>query len=351
MFSIVMNEVVEKELNLLIPIIDSEHLISASTLKQYVSCYKRMAKLYENDKYFEINGFLGMTQKVFIDFLRNLDIPPESKSNMISTLLYLKKMDKIVSPNHSGPGSAEIIKYRDNVLKKEIKEWKIKKNEKYIKDPTLLPSHLNILKYVKELENQPYFRIPTLMTKIATKHYHFQTWRKYLINYMLVHYGLRNKDLNFIIKPDEGYRFKKSRYMDDIYNYLIVKKNAVWVIIQDYKTKATYGPKVWNITDRRFCKYMYNLINNEKFSEEIKEEGFITLLPTSVYENEDLTNQYIQKHTINKIGQGNIFKIIFTTAYKDGDLDRIIELSKYRGTKVETCFTNYNLEVPNLLTK
>jgi hypothetical protein len=65
--------------------------------------------------------------------------------------------------------------------------------------------------------------------------------------YLMMRYGVRNKDLNLSI-------VKTKKEMKDGENYLLLKKDKVVYIRDDYKTHKTYGKKTHEIQTNYFTR-------------------------------------------------------------------------------------------------
>ena len=74
---------------------------------------------------------------------------------------------------------------------------------------------------------------------------------RYVINYIMINHGLRNKDLNL--------RFVKVLPEDKEENYIMQKGKNVILNINDYKTDKTHGTKEIKITNSKFLKELKSL--------------------------------------------------------------------------------------------
>ena len=140
----------------------------------------------------------------------------------------------------------------------------------------------------------------------------------YIINYLLINYGVRNQDVNFDIVL-----LKRDATDTDI-NYLWLSKTgkAVW-IRRDYKTVGIYGIQTTTIKDPKFIKMLKKCKNK-------------TLIP-----HDNNIGLYVKRLTLNEIGEGNYFKILVD--YFKTNLKKLKELSQSRGTSLETIINNYDI--------
>lgn len=147
-------------------------------------------------------------------------------------------------------------------------------------------------------------------------------YREYIVNFLLRHHYVRNKDLLFDIVD------KKSE-IDETSNWLwIDRRNQRCVYYRnDYKTANTYGPKMSVIDNERFLKAAKMCHKN--------------LSDFPITDSEDKIGYHIQKMSYLKLGEGALLKIIINH-YKS-DIQRLKEISMSRGTDIGTLLTSYNI--------
>jgi len=146
-------------------------------------------------------------------------------------------------------------------------------------------------------------------------------WREYILNYLLLHYYVRNEDLNIDIVP-----FKRN--MDKQSNFLWISKDKKIVYRRsNYKTFKTYGTKEATITEPKFVEAVKAFYSTKK-----------PLIP-----NPDQVGYYVLQSTLGKIGEGTYIKIILDH-YKT-DLNKIREISQSRGTSLATLTESYNINL------
>ena len=155
--------------------------------------------------------------------------------------------------------------------------------------------------------------------------YSKKNYTGYIINYLLITYGVRNQDLNLKIITDKN-------ELNDDENFLYMKnKSTVQYIRNHYKTHKFYGQKVYEIRDARFVTSMKKLI----------EKNVSYLLHTSSGDKLDETSlaRRIVTYTLDGLSEADIFKIIVTEY--DKDYDKLKEYEASRGTKLNTIIENY----------
>tara|TARA_R110002167_G_scaffold79357_1_gene219035 strand:- start:2017 stop:2847 length:831 start_codon:yes stop_codon:yes gene_type:complete len=143
-------------------------------------------------------------------------------------------------------------------------------------------------------------------------------YKKFIVNYLMLTYGVRNMDVDVEIIKDP------KEMTDDKQNYLILKgKKATWVR-NSYKTKKTFGVQTHVITDPEFIKA-------------VKGHGV-----GRIFAEGQLNNQ-LKKLLIEKMNEAKVFKMVVDEAYDAKDTKRINELSKSRGTSISTIKAFYNV--------
>ena len=149
-------------------------------------------------------------------------------------------------------------------------------------------------------------------------------YREYIINYLIRHYYVRNQDLIFDIVES-----KRETLEDPNANYLWIdrKKQMIHYIRNNYKTFKTYGQKV-------------SRIDNERFLVAVKKcHRQMYCFPVTT--DPEKIGYYIQKMTLNQIGEGACLKVIIN--HYRGDIQRLKEISQSRGTNLEVLLTSYNI--------
>ncbi len=171
-------------------------------------------------------------------------------------------------------------------------------NEAYKQEKSAtLPSKKIIVDYMKTLfENKQYF--------------------KYIINYLLITYGVRNKDIDVFITDATG------KGLTDR-NLLYVKKNEIEWIRNDYKTSGIYGVKKTIIKAKPFIEAVKALpINSWLFG------GNTHIAYNSL-------SSIVARNTYNKLTEGDYFKILIRDANDSTNTMKLLELYAFsRGTSV-----------------
>ena len=139
-------------------------------------------------------------------------------------------------------------------------------------------------------------------------------YKAYIINYLLLNYFVRNKDINLTITLDVPNDTKK--------NYLyLYKNNSIQYIRNDYATIETYGIQKHKIKDNKLYISCVKLLKNERE---------INLLKANKGRYVSNIGDEIRNQTYEKLGESNYFKILCNGA----DEAQLTEMCKIRGLNV-----------------
>ncbi len=151
---------------------------------------------------------------------------------------------------------------------------------------------------------------------------------RYIINYLMMHHALRNKDINL--------KFVKSIPENKDENYLM-HKGRVHLNINDYKTEKSHGSKSIKISDSRFIKELKSL--------DLKDGDYlISMKNGDKIKNVSTFNDKILNLTIDKLGQNKLTKIVIKDLLNNKSFDKLEQLSNDRGTSLSVLLKSYNLE-------
>jgi len=151
---------------------------------------------------------------------------------------------------------------------------------------------------------------------------------RYILNYLLITYGTRNKDLNLL------YVNKLPSNKEDE-NYLVQTKNSIKLDINDYKTDNTFGNKSITITDKKF-KEELNKLN-------LKDNTYILPKRDGSKLKVNSFNDKVLSLTIDGLGETKIFKILVKHLLDKKDFSKLEELVNSRGTSLSTIMKSYNV--------
>ena len=156
--------------------------------------------------------------------------------------------------------------------------------------------------------------------------YENKKWFEYIINYLLINYQTRNKDLDFTIVG------LKRDTKDKEKNFMWLERGKVTFIRNNYKTSNKYGTKTDVISDEKFLTAM------KRMKTKIGTNSFIP--------NPDDPSYYVKKSTYKQIGEGAYFKILVDS--NRGDLQKLKSMGNSRGTALNTIATNYDIALVEL---
>ncbi len=272
--------------------------VSLNTKKNYTSFYNRLLTILGTKTVIENSN------KYIIDKLKELDISPNSIKTFISVIIKIKR--------NAGVNVDELIAYRNNKLVTKIEKYQEKKNEEL--NETLV-SYDELQKYTRQLLND-------------------DKYKDYIINYLLINYGVRNNDINLLITNDKSVLLKKNT---DKKNYLYYTKRYVIFQRNDYKTVSTYGRKSYKIINLGFRNALSRLLGGKDDCNllfDCEKDGDINL--------KQIGNRVLNA-TFDKLGESKYFKILINHYKEKGDIDKIRFLSQSRGTDLQTIFNYYDI--------
>ncbi len=261
--------------------INKQNKISEQTKKTYMQTAKTLP--------FSITT----TQPTIIKKLNQLYENPNTKSLYLNMIILVRRdndleTDKLINLRN---------KLRDEIIKLRKDNLSNTKND--------LPSYQNIIEKLNELNTI-----------------------RYILNYLLITYGLRNKDLNllYINKLPENQKDE---------NYLLHNSKSIKLIINDYKTDKSFGTKTIEIKDKKF-KEELNKMNIKDNTYILSKKNGDKLKLTSF-------NDKIISLTIEGLGETKIFKILVKHLLDTKNFTKLEQLVESRGTSLSTIMKSYNV--------
>ena len=232
------------------------------------------------------------------------NIEDKSNLNLSAKLTLVKTISKYRNVNKLS--NDKIVNYMNNL--NNLLNKKYKNRNKQLKDT--LPKYRDLIKSLSVL-------------------YNADEYKKYLINYLLVHHNLRNLDLDLYLVSHMKNTKDKSK------NYLIVRKNDVVLIRNQYKTAKTYGPQKTIIKSKPFRNSVI------KYIETYVIDGMDNCIRLLQGVDNNL-HYYLKKLIMLGLNQSTIIKIVLN---EKNSLNQASKISKNRGTAISTLQTNYNLNI------
>lgn len=239
---------------------------------------------------------IELSEDEIIDYFNSIDNLPSIKELRLNITILIKRM--------KNQPIDKLLLYQKQIAKERLDHTKQSLENKR----DTLPSYQTLIEYMKEL-------------------YKTNKYVPFIINYLLLNYALRNQDLDLYI-TDKAF--------DDDKNYFIVKKSKIIYIVNNYKTKSTYGSKKFEITNRSFINIVNKIPINTwllcgKSGEHIKSVSI---------------GKFIKDRCYNHLTESDYCKIILQDIRGKPDA---IEMLKYysasRGTDINKLLSSYNLEI------
>ena len=259
--------------------------ISENTKRNYKYAYNKLMNITNNEL------ISNLKDSHIVRLMKTTDLPPMSKNGMLSVAINILKA-------YNKPISA-LEKYRETII---AEHYKNKKNDTTIADK--LVSIKQLKDYTKKL-------------------YKEGNYIDFIINYIMINYGVRNMDLDLIVVKDKS-------HVNETDNFIYTTTKYVIVIINKYKTASTYGMKKFMIYNNDMIRAVNNLLGDKN---EIKLINAVDI------------NAFIQSRTLNNLGEGMVFKSIIAEHAKNNNIDKIQQLSKTRSTEVNTIFKDYHIKI------
>jgi len=188
-----------------------------------------------------------------------------------------------------------------------------------------------IVENIKEKNDEMNLPSYKQLRDFLEKQYDEHNYRSYIVNYLLLHFQVRNQDLIFdIVKLKKDMTDPTKNYM--WYN---LKTKTVLYVRNMYKTSKTYNTLKQEITDPKF---IFCLREIKKLQDADNDKGIII-------KNTAAPAIYVMKYTLEGIGEGKYVKVVINHFKKD--LSTLHQISVNRGTSIKTLLTFYNIDLNN----
>tara|TARA_R110000824_G_C15166424_1_gene672446 strand:- start:529 stop:1431 length:903 start_codon:yes stop_codon:yes gene_type:complete len=278
---------------------DSIETYCKNTQKAYLYAYKKLKKVLDVDEIHKYENS-GIIEKV-----KGAITNKNTINQAINIAIKLKRLYEL--------DDDELVEYRDKELKGAISAETIAKNTRL---SPLLPTYNEIDAWIDSL-------------------YEREEYRQYAVNYLLWNLNCRNLDLwvRFIRSPREAI---------GEHNYLVLTPHKVEFIRRRYKTYHAHGEKLNVITNKNFVKACWRLTNGFHRDPETHPYWLVLKHEDNEPSSEEQIGHHVSFQTFNKIGETNYLKIIMLHVDATGNLSRLNQISKNRGTHINVLLTNYN---------
>ena len=305
----------------------------AERSKAYYEKHKEQIKKKRKVEKVEKENFIDEENNE-IKIIKSRLVNPSTKQNYLN---YYYKITNALQSKILEVGPEEIIKVVDGLSESAGSKLA------YLNIPIILYSYFerpDLLKLEnfrqdlfdkRDIETNKYLKLkdeelPSFIE--LKKHLHElllkKDYRKYIINYLLINYGVRNKDLDVEIVD-------KKHKLEDDKNYLVIFKNSVRWVINDYKTLKAYGQKIINIRSKVFLNALISL--NTKHLLEYQDGRHVPEYSVGIY---------IPKMTYKNLTEADYFKIIMKHIKSENNFkNNLHKYSESRGSNILTIINNY----------
>jgi hypothetical protein len=259
------------------------------TKRNYRAVYNRLRKVLNTD-------IINTSNKDILDGITQLG---NSNYNSMYTYLNIAMVIKL----HYDLNVDELEEQREALI--GLKKNLVKYQNKEILNK--LPAYKEYVNFVKNL-------------------YDANQFEDYVINFLLLNYGVRNQDINVKIID------KKDFNNELMGNYLVVYKSKIVYHRTDYKTFLQYGIKHIEITNKNFINAVTNLPIDKYL-----------LAGRDTPMNRSNLTSYIKSKTMRALTQREIFKMVINHIKTKHNFIQLLEYYSYnRGTNPQTILDNYS---------
>ncbi len=275
--------------------------LSKNTQKTYLQAFNKLVDLMNIDS---LNGAPQKDIIVAVEKITN----PNSRVMLINIAMNIKKHYE---------NRTDMLKTERERIKRQINE---NKNNKKDEKKDNLPTRRDLERYLNDL-------------------YLDGEYRAFIINYLLLNYYVRNKDLDIVIVNNKEDYKKLGVKGDD--NVVFAGSKNIYLRNQ-YKTVKQYGQKKYSFNSTKFSKAVNKFVEQQNSEEEIvyllsdKNGNRIT--------NDSIGN-YIKRFTLNKLTESDYNKIAVSQIKDISDYADLKSISEKRGTSVPTLVSEYNLNI------
>ena len=286
-------------------IISKKPHLSQNSIRSYTTAYKKLLELLA------VDSIADADNSEIIDEIDTVD--NYGSQSLLLTIAMMIKADKEIDYK-------ALLKHRELVrIELREKKW-VDKEEK--------------------LEQLPSVK---LLTKHLNKQYAQDNYRSYIINFLLIHYNVRNLDMNLIVTDDIKEYKALGKSGDD--NVLFAgKNNAIYYHRNKYKTKNTYGEKLIKLSNAKLSRVLKDYIAQQKFF--YSGEIYLMARDDGTRISDESMSHYVTKYTYDGLTETDYNKIIITETIKDiEDYPKLKKISFNRGTGVTVLVEEYNLNI------
>jgi len=272
-----------------------------------------------------------MNKSEFEEYLENVGLKPTTIKN------HLRNLDKFNKLNFYDLKLTEgnIIKIlKDDEISNSQRLTLASTMSKYLQF-SLLPNE-KLVEYIKTINNElnkqynernknkKYEYTKKDILKEINRFYKEGNYRAYIVSYLVYYFNTRNLDVNVNICRSKKYA------KDEKDNYLILRKNSVLYVRNNYKTSRSYGSKTHEVKSKKFLESVKYMLQDE----DIK--------CTRIFDGFTNSTNILKNYLPFGLKTSDIVKIILS---EDNSLHQATKIGKKRGTNILTLEKSYNLKV------
>ena len=279
-----------------------------TTQQAYKRDYKRLRLLLDVDTIINNNNKLTKPITAIIKAIKNSEFSKNTQKGLFNMLVM------IFQKNPNFKSQQVKVETEREKMNNKIEIERKDKNKELLE---ILPAQKTIDKDLNDLYNQ-------------------KEYLKYIINYLVITYNLRNKDLCLKIVSS----MKQTK--DTEFNYLVITEKYVSFIRNVYKTASTYGKKDNRIQSKKFRDALLKFLDlkevdykneeyvifNDRSGEPLNCNKIGDRLKYLLIENETKLNKIKVKEINNK----------------PNTIKGLKKMEKNRGTDIKTIATYYSIE-------
>lgn len=256
----------------------------------------------------------GKKQSTIIEYIRKYDAIYNNIHKDLKSLDYDDIVKYIRTVKNLNTRASQLnIFIMLNYENKELKE-KLKKNREELQS--------SILEHTQESNNNIDVVPVSKLYNYLDELYKESKFKEYIINYLLLNFYVRNEDIDVML-------YQENQEPDEYKNYLKkINKDTIMYVRNKYKTYDIHGVKKHKITDRKFIN-AFDLLTD-------KQDRLLT---------KKSIGTEVKNATFDKLGETKYLKYIIDDIRNTGNIDKLVEISKSRGTDINLLLSNYNLKL------
>jgi len=256
-----------------------EKPLAEKSAKMYLNQYKQIVKVVKKD----LTDMSVANIKKYLDDIPNMN----TRKNHLNIFIMLKKTEP--------EDYAELYELRNSL--KETIETALK--EKNVDLCEILPDYKEVSEFAKK-----------------------QIGRAYLVNYILLNYGVRSQDLDTTITNQE-INNKKDNFL-----ILSADEKSVDYIRNRYKTIGTHGAQLQTIKDKKFVSIVKDLLRDHN--------------SVKMFDLKQ-ADKALRKLTYKGLSEGEYFKVLVCHLYETKQITKLYKMGDTRGTNIDVILRNYNI--------